>query len=44
MLWSLFRNLQLGKKYNIYEDGGELVGQQSPTDTGEIDILAISKE
>lgn len=34
----------LGKHYNIYEEDGELVGQQYPTDTGEIDILAISKD
>jgi len=35
---------ELGKKYNIYEEEGELVGQQYPTDTGNIDILAISKD
>jgi len=34
----------LGKKYNIYEVDGELVGQQFPSDTGNIDILAISKD
>jgi restriction system protein len=34
----------LGKKYDIYEVDGELVGQQYPTDTGPIDILAISKD
>lgn len=34
----------LGKKYNIYEEEGELIGQQYPTDTGNIDILAISKD
>jgi restriction system protein len=34
----------LGKDYNIYEDEGELVGQQFPTDTGMIDLLAISKD
>lgn len=33
----------LGKKYDIYEVDGEVVGQQYPTDTGNIDILAISK-
>lgn len=33
----------LGKKYDIYEEDGELVGQQYLTDTGPIDILAISK-
>lgn len=35
---------QLGKKYDIYEEDGERVGQQYPTDTGPVDILAISKD
>lgn len=35
---------ELGKKYNIFEEEGELVGQQYPSDTGPIDILAISKD
>lgn len=35
---------ELGKKYDIYEDEGEAAGQQYPTDTGAIDILAISKD
>jgi len=35
---------ELGKKYDIYEEDGELVGQQYPSDTGNIDILAISKD
>lgn len=34
----------LGKDYNIFEVDGELVGQQYPSDTGPIDILAISKD
>lgn len=34
---------ELGKKYDIYEEEGEIVGQQYPSDTGPIDILAISK-
>jgi len=34
----------LGKKYRIYEVDSELVGQQYPSDTGNIDILAISKD
>lgn len=34
----------LGKDYDIYEEDGELVGQQYTTDTGAIDILAISKD
>ena len=32
------------REYDIYEDDGEYVGQQYPTDTGRIDILAISKD
>jgi len=35
---------RLGKKYDIFEEDGELVGQQYPSDTGPIDILAISKD
>jgi restriction system protein len=35
---------ELGKHYDIYEEDGELVGQQYPSDTGPIDILAISKD
>lgn len=35
---------ELGKKYDIYAEDGELVGQQYPSDTGPIDILAISKD
>lgn len=34
----------LGKKYDIYEEDGERVGQQYATDTGPIDILAIRKD
>jgi restriction system protein len=34
----------LGKEYDIYQEEGERVGQQYPTDTGPIDILAISKD
>ncbi len=34
----------LGKKYDIYEEEGQLIGQQYPSDTGPIDILAISKD
>jgi restriction system protein len=34
----------LGKDYNIFEEEGEKVGQQYPTDTGPVDILAISKD
>lgn len=35
---------ELGKRFNLVEDEGEVVGQQYPTDTGNIDILAISKD
>jgi len=34
----------LGQDYDIFEDEGEFVGQQYPSDTGPIDILAISKD
>ena len=34
----------LGKKYDIYEEDGEPVGQHYPTDTGPLDILAIRKD
>jgi restriction system protein len=39
-----WKNTQLGKNFDIFEENGELVGQQYPTDTGPIDILAISKD
>jgi RecB family endonuclease NucS len=32
-----------GKDYDIYQEEGEMVGQQFPTDTGPIDVLAVSK-
>jgi restriction system protein len=35
---------ELGKKYDIYSEDGELKGQQFSTETGKIDILAISKD
>jgi restriction system protein len=35
---------EISKEYNIYEESGEKVGQQYPTDTGPMDILAISKD
>jgi restriction system protein len=34
----------LGKKYDIYTDDGARVGVEYPTDTGRIDILAVSKD
>jgi restriction system protein len=39
-----WKQTELGKIYTIYQEDGELVGQQYPTDTGPIDILAISKD
>lgn len=39
-----WRQTDLGKKYDIYEEDGEIAGQQYPTDTGNIDILALSKD
>lgn len=34
----------LGKQFDIYQEDGEFVGRQYQTDTGPIDILAISKD
>ena len=39
-----WENTELGKDYDIFEEDGELVGQQYPSDTGPMDILAISKD
>lgn len=39
-----WKNITLGKQYDIYELDGEIVGQQFPSDTGPIDILALSKD
>jgi len=39
-----WKHTELGKDYDIYKEDGDLVGQQYPTDTGNIDILAISKD
>ena len=38
--WSI---TSLGKTHDIFEEDGEKIGQQYQTDTGYIDILAISK-
>ena len=35
---------ELGKEFDIYEEDGETVGQQYQTDTGPVDVLAISKD
>jgi restriction system protein len=39
-----WKSTELGKRFDIYEEDGEMVGQQYPSDTGPIDILAISKD
>jgi restriction system protein len=39
-----WKQTELGKHYNIYEEDGVLLGQQYPSDTGPIDILAVSKD
>lgn len=39
-----WHHTELGKEYDIFEEDGELVGQQYLSDTGPIDILAISKD
>jgi restriction system protein len=39
-----WKHTDLGKEYDIFEEDGELVGKQYTTDTGRIDILAISKD
>mgnify|MGYP001361624073 CR=1 FL=1 len=43
-LVSNWNQTPLGKDYDILSVDGELVGQQYQTDTGPIDILAISKD
>ena len=35
---------ELGKRYDILSEDGVMVGQQYQTDTGPIDILAVSKD
>lgn len=35
---------ELGKDYDIYNEDGEPVGQQYPTDTGPMDLLAVKKD
>ena len=39
-----WEHTELGKSYDIYEEDGERVGRQYQTDTGPLDILAISKD
>ncbi len=35
---------EFGKEFDIYQEDGETVGQQYETDTGPLDVLAISKD
>jgi restriction system protein len=39
-----WKHTEIGKHYDIFSEDGELVGQQYQSDTGPIDILAISKD
>ena len=39
-----WHHTDLGKHFDIFEEEGEIVGQQYLSDTGPIDILAISKD
>lgn len=43
-LVSNWAKTDLGKKFDIYTVDGEQVGQQFQTDTGPVDILAVSKD
>jgi restriction system protein len=43
-LVSNWKHTELGKRYDIFEEDGELVGKQYPSDTGPMDILAVSKD
>jgi restriction system protein len=36
--------IEFGKDYDIFEEDGEKVGEQYQTDTGPLDILAVSKD
>jgi len=39
--WAL---TEFGSAYDVYEENGEVIGKQYRTDTGPLDILAISKD
>jgi restriction system protein len=39
-----WKQTDLGKEFDIFEEDGELVGQQYQSDTGPMDILAIKKD
>ena len=39
-----WKQTEMGRDYEIYQEDGEIVGQQYQTDTGPIDILAVGKD
>ena len=39
-----WNSCELSQNYDLFEEDGEIIGQQYPTDTGFIDILAVSKD
>ncbi|HEX8652093.1 MAG TPA: PDDEXK nuclease domain-containing protein [Pyrinomonadaceae bacterium] len=39
-----WESTELGEKYDLIEEGGDLVSQQYPTDVGKIDLLVKDKE
>jgi len=39
-----WQGTEFGKNYDIFQEDGEAAGQQYPTDTGAIDILALRKD
>lgn len=39
-----WKQTALGKDYDIFEEDGQQIGKQYPTDTGFMDVLAISKD
>ena len=43
-MWPTGFKRNWGGGYDIFEDDGEIIGQQFATDTGNMDILAISKD
>lgn len=43
-LISNWDSTELGKNYSIFTEDGKIAGQQYETDTGRIDILAVSKD
>ncbi len=39
-----WESTELGREFDIWTEDGEVKGQQFPTDTGPIDLLAVSKD